>query len=555
MASRVVGIDLGAYSVKVAVAVPGFRSASISEFVERRVPPGDEPHLQRAIGVLGDIVREYGLAEDTHYVAIAGDKVFIHILEFPFKSLRRADLTRAVGAELESVLPIDLDEMVYAFEPIPRTVTAEHAAVDDPNFVQTPSHGMVAEPTQGMRVLACAMHRDRAREFLDHLERESVDARGLVAGPESYSRVVVNAPSLLNAGPFAVIDVGHARTDVCVVAGGRTVFARTLTRGGRDLTQAIASSWKLSFEQAEQAKHQDGFVGSSTQPPPTEAWQRIHDALIPEVGPLSRDLRQTFMACRAKIGVTITSAVLLGGGSRLRGLPTFLSERLGVPVNLLSPEDHQAILGGRQVAGADVACLAVGVAFEGATGRPVFDLRQGALAYKADLSIFREKAVPLLVTALAIIAFATVAGFSKMRALKHSEKVLTQRLALETTEVFGKQMSADEVLAMTLEGEIGASPLPKSTAYDLLLTINEALPDRKTVNLDVRDISIKGGKISIEILSRPTEKQQGSEGVTEIEKGLKAVTCFESVTRGDSTTEKDDAKRVTLTVAVKDKCR
>ena len=122
MASRVVGVDLGAYSVKVAVATPSFRSASISEFIERLLPPGEESYLVRAVAVLGEIIREYGLEHDTHYVAVAGDQVFVHILEFPFKNIRRADLDAAVGAELESILPVDLEDMVYAFEQIPRTV-------------------------------------------------------------------------------------------------------------------------------------------------------------------------------------------------------------------------------------------------------------------------------------------------------------------------------------------------------------------------------------------------------------------------------------------------
>jgi len=554
MASRVVGIDLGAYSIKVAVAQPGFRSATISEFVERPVPPGDEPHLERATRVLGNIIREYGLAEDSHYVAIAGDQVFIHILEFPFKNLRRADLARAVGAELEEVLPIDLEDMVYAFEPIPRAVIPP-VGEGDPEFAAGPAQGMVAEPAEGMRVLACAMHSERAREILERLEDAGVDARGLVAAPESYSRIMDRIPSVAGSGPYAVIDVGHARTDVCVIAEGRTVYARTITRGGRDLTDTIARSWNLSRAQAEDAKHRDGFVGSSSQPPPTEAWQRIHDALIPEIAPLSRDLRQTFIACRAKVGVTISRAILIGGGSRLRGLPEFLSERLGVPVSLLSAADHEAILGGRQAAGADVACLAVGVAYEGATGRPLFDLRQGELAYKADLSVLREKAMPLLAALLTIVAFATVAGFAKMRSLKQTEKVLAERLAVESTEVFGKQLDADEVLARTIESGSGNSPLPKRTAYDLVLRINDALPGRDAVNIDVRDLSIKAGKITLEILSRPTDKLQASEGITEVEKALKNVDCFESIARGDSTTESDDAKRVTLTIAVKEKCR
>lgn len=562
MASRVVGIDLGAYSVKVAVAVPGFRTARVSDFVERQVPPpgdSDEPHLVRATRVLGNIISEYGLTEDTHYVAVTGDQVFIHILEFPFKNLRRAELTRAVGAELENVLPIDLDEMVYAFEPIPRSVTSELAAAgedgDEPGFVQGRTHGMVAAPTEGMRVLACAMHRDRAREFLAKLQENAAPARGLVAGPESYSRIISRAPGLAGAGPFAVIDVGHERTDVCVCVGSRTVYARTVSRGGRHVTAAIARAFNLPVEQAENAKHQDGFIGSAAMPPPTEAWQNIHNALLPEIGPLARDLRQTFIACRAKVGVNIERAVLVGGGSRLRGLPEFLGERLGVPVGLLSQEDHEQILGGRQAATADVACLAVGVAMEGATGRPVFDLRQGDLAYKADLSILREKAMPLLAAVLTIIAFATVAGFAKMRMLKNTEKVLANQLAVETTEVFGKQMTASEVEDMALAGENGPSVLPKATAYDLLLMVNSALPGRDEINVDVEEIAIKDGKITVELLARPTEKLQASEVISAVEEGLAKVECFKDVTRGDSTTEKDDAKRVTVTVAVVDKCR
>ena len=42
------------------------------------------------------------------------------ILEFGFRGLKRADLEKAVGAELEGVLPYDLDEMVYTFDSLPR---------------------------------------------------------------------------------------------------------------------------------------------------------------------------------------------------------------------------------------------------------------------------------------------------------------------------------------------------------------------------------------------------------------------------------------------------
>jgi Tfp pilus assembly PilM family ATPase len=118
--SRILGIDLGAYSVKVAVMSPGLRSATMVDIYERMVPAGDEPHEVRAARVLGEIVREQHLDQDIAYTALAGDRVFVHVLEFGFKNLRRPELAKAVGAELEGILPVELEDMVYTFESLPR---------------------------------------------------------------------------------------------------------------------------------------------------------------------------------------------------------------------------------------------------------------------------------------------------------------------------------------------------------------------------------------------------------------------------------------------------
>src|SRR5690348_12004907 len=117
--SRLYAIDLGAWSVKVVVAQPGLRGATITQVIERPVPQGDNSHDERAFAVLGALVKELGLEHDTPFLGVYGDQVFTHVLEFGFKNLRRADLAKAVGAELEGVVPVDLEDMVYAFEPLP----------------------------------------------------------------------------------------------------------------------------------------------------------------------------------------------------------------------------------------------------------------------------------------------------------------------------------------------------------------------------------------------------------------------------------------------------
>jgi hypothetical protein len=100
MANRVFAVDLGGWSVKLAIASPGMRGATLLNVVERLVPPGDQPAETRAKAVLASMIEELRLREDSGYIGVYGDQVFTQVLEFGFKNLRRAELDKAVGGEL-----------------------------------------------------------------------------------------------------------------------------------------------------------------------------------------------------------------------------------------------------------------------------------------------------------------------------------------------------------------------------------------------------------------------------------------------------------------------
>ncbi|HWM88021.1 MAG TPA: pilus assembly protein PilM, partial [Kofleriaceae bacterium] len=578
--SRILGIDLGAYSVKVAVVSPGFRSATVVDYFERPVPPaGDDPsesHALRAARVLGEIIREERLDQESPYAALSGDRVFIHVLEFAFRNLRRPELAKAVGAELESVLPIELEEMVYAFDPLPRDVGRRPEPVGlepgaEPAMAALPlppflAAGKLAAPSEGMRVLSCAARIDRVRELLDLLENERAEPRGIIAAPTSYPRLIeriAHAAAASGApapdqGPVAVVDIGHERTDVCVVVGGRAVFARTIARGGRQLTESIARVWRLSWAQAESAKHQDGFVASTLEPAQSEAWSRIHEALVPELAPLVRDLRQTLLACRARTGATAERVLLVGGGARLRGLASYLSEQLQMPVSMLGAAEDHAVLGPRlqgMGARADVAFLAAGVAFEGASGRGAFDLRQGDLSFKADLSFLRAKAMPLAAAAIVVMAFAAISAYANLYKLRKSEAALSKRLALESAEVFGSQLSARDVLQrVSPQGGAGDNPMPKMTAYDLLLGMNTAIPAKDQVKIDIEELDIKPTKIVVRAVSGTTDTREPLQGIKLLEDSLKKwespgkLKCFADFPPPESQPGKDGGRNFTLTI-------
>ncbi|HWO21368.1 MAG TPA: pilus assembly protein PilM [Kofleriaceae bacterium] len=543
--------------MKLAIASPGLRGATLLSVVERLVPPGDEPAEVRAKAVLASLVDELRLRNELGYIGVPGDQVFTQVLEFGFKNLRRAELDKAVGGELEGVVPLDLEDMVYTFEPMPP------APASAPLPGAEAARGRVAPPVDGMRVLTYAMKRERTEQLIALGKECGYDPRGVLAAGGAAVRLVERVPSLLRArteGAVAVIDIGHERTDVVIVASNKAVFSRTIARAGKQVTDAISRTWRLPFEDAERAKHSDGFIASQAEPATSEAWSKIHQALVGELQPFARDLRQTLAACRARTGFTAGAALLVGGGSRLRGIGSFLTEQLGIPAWRLGADDTAALAGPRlapavstaaaptaAIEGAlpvpigppiDAAAMAIGMAYDAAGGHPHFDLRSGALAVKMDLSFLRQKAVPLGAAVLAIAAFAVVSAFADLHRLRKAEKVLTARLTAESTEYFKAPKTYQEILSLTAASAgVAVSPMPKMTAYDVLLEISSKAPPKEKITLDIDKIDITDQKVDIEGTVKTSEE------LDLLQSELKSIKCFKEVNRGPTSTEKEGAKR------------
>jgi Tfp pilus assembly PilM family ATPase len=531
--------------VKLAIASPGIRGATLLGVHERMVPPGDEPLEDRMRQALVGLVEELRLRDETGYIGVYGDQVFTQVLEFGFKALRRNELERAVGGELEGVVPVDLEDMVYCFEQIPAPPATGPLP---PDAVR----GRVAAPAEGMRVLTYAMRRDRAEHIIDLGQRAGFQPRGLLACGGAATKLVSHVPSLMKArtdGAVAVIDIGHDRTDVVVVHQNKAVFSRSIARAGKQVTEKISTHWQMPWATAEQAKHSDGFIASNAEPATSEAWDRISRVLSPEMSVFARDIRQTLAACRARTGFAPVAAILVGGGSRLRGMGSFLSEQLGVPSWRLTQDDIISLAGPRiapEVAAnlpIDTAAMTVGMAYDAAGGRPQFDLRSGALAAKMDLSFVRAKAVPLGVAVLAIAAFAAGAAYADLYRLRKSQKTLNTRLVNETTEMYGTPRTAAEVNSSSgAAAAAAASPLPKMTAYDILLEINAHVPAKDKITLDVDKLDIDEQKVDISGTAKTGEE------IDLLVAELKKITCFKDIQRGATETGEGGVKKFKLTI-------
>ena len=228
-----------------------------------------------------------------------------------------------------------------------------------------------------------------------------------------------------------------------------------------------------------------------------------------------------------------------------------MTEQLAIPTWRLTGDDAMALVGLKlaeqaQNLAVESAALTIGMAYDCAGGRPQFDLRSGSLAVKVDLSFLRAKAVPLGGALLAIAAFAAGSAYADLYRLRKAEKTLTTRVAAESAEVFnGQSKTVDEILKTSGPGggPGGGSPLPKLSAYDILIEINSHIPPKEKITLDIERISIESQKIELAGTTKTAEEIDLLVGE------LKKVDCFnKEVNRGATNTGDHGEKKFTLTI-------
>jgi type IV pilus assembly protein PilM len=506
MAQRVLGIDLGAHSVKVAEVEVGFNLARLVHLWTVPVPQEPGPSLARALVALKGMARPQGGIDEVA-VGVPGDRVLLRLLEIPFSEAKK--VAPIVGHELADDLPWELESVVY-----------DHAVL----------------PVGAGKILAAAARSEDIKALLAELSSLKLEPRALPISPLSYGGVVRRLEGMETV---LCCDVGHLRTNLCLLAGGRVLAARTISRGGHHVTEAIRQCLQLSYAEAEAYKEREAELRLDEPAPPLQA------ALTAANAPLLREIGLTVGLQGAKLGVRPERVLLCGGGSLLRGLDGYLSAGLGLPV-----EPIRLDLAAKGAPGADLppagqalGALALSLALE-AGGRNRLDLRRGEFAYHTDTSLFRDKLITIAVSAVLVLVFAALNAFMSLRALREEEKSLTLQLKRATQMVFGETMvNPAKVSRQVKQGARAvASGIPQRTAFDILHMLSTEAPPAAKVKLDITRLEIKPGKTYV----KGTADSRSA--VDDIVKQLEKNKCFSKIATGTISEVSEGKKQFSLTM-------
>jgi len=285
-------------------------------------------------------------------LGIANQRVMTRVIDLPLLSDQR-ERTAAVAYEAQEHIPIPLDQAVMDFQSI-----GEFAS----DAGQRERMVVVAAP----------------REMIDQLVRVVRSARlqpvGIDLEAFAILRSVMPPPSVLDEGSpdtdaQVVVHVGAEVTHVIVSVDRNCHFTRQVNFGGAGMTQAIAQRLECSTDQAEALKITCGLLGE-----PHGAWDadtiaEVQHALALATRPLVREIVRSVDYYRSQPFARHIDRVVISGGTALcLGLDRYLSQGLGMPVDVGDAGGQLDDRGGMSTAMAHRASVAIGLALDGAGG-------------------------------------------------------------------------------------------------------------------------------------------------------------------------------------------
>jgi Tfp pilus assembly PilM family ATPase len=493
---RIIGIELGSWSVKAVEVDVRFRKAEIVHFHEERLPIAAEPSPEDVKAAVSRVLGKIDGHIDKLVLSLSPIATATRFLRLPVKQRKKVE--QMYRFELEDSVPFKLDDALI-----------EHH---------------VMREAEGSLVFAVIAQRAQVETQLERLRALGLDPDCLTFDGMGVINCYFSRPpkeeeeeeAAEPEGAYALVDLGHKKTTVSIWIENHLVFFRGIPWGGHAITDAIALGRGLSPEEAEGLKMRSVDLAPSSEAEDVAAAE-LNLAAAQSLSPLIVDLNHCLMSFRSQSGTPVAAVGITGGTSRLRGVAKLLSRALDVPVDGFDPTEGQP----RKSSAENVDNRRFGEAL----GRALVFARKGGLLFNfrkdtfgkgtsiTEITEFLKNPVVLsavkYVGILVAILFVhvNVAGYLASKEVKSSREELRRVFSEAFREVPPRLRDTltakPSELRLFLEkkdrevdAKLKAADLPRKYLSPTVAAISSAFPP--TVRVDINRLELSQGKALIE---------------------------------------------------------
>jgi len=332
----VVGIDIGASSVKIVQLRKDKEQAILETYGEiatgpySKLPVGQITSLpeETITAMLKDLFKESGVTAREAIVSIPIKSSFVTSMKIPIVADRNMD--EIVRFEARKYVPVPLSEVEMDWWVLNEEKKNEEEDYGEENTIEDVIGGSSISK-KGKRnvvdVLLVVIHKEIIQRYHSIVTKAGMSIKLFEIELFSSWRSSV---SLRQAAPVLIIDLGASSTKMSVIDKGILRMTHATLKGSQAITNAISKSLKISFERAEEMKHQ---IGLSSKP----EYHELVNVIESVTGFIFTEIKQFMLSYHRKYNVTVGRVVLTGGGALMIGLIDAIVKNLGVEVVLADP--------------------------------------------------------------------------------------------------------------------------------------------------------------------------------------------------------------------------
>jgi type IV pilus assembly protein PilM len=307
----VVGIDIGSHAVKICeMQKSGKDGYELLSFGSTPISPGavEDGVLQDAEDVAAAITELFNnlkIKNKRVGLSISGYSVIVKKINIEMQN--EEELADRLHEEAEQYIPFDINEVYLDFQVI-------KAGEDE--FDRS-------------EVMLVAAKKEVIDDYLDMLQ----EGKLLPVLVDVDSFALENIWTIMSKipGNVCLIDIGASKMNINIIADGASVLARDVVMGSDDLTQEIASTLDIDYEDAEGLKTGQVEADEEQQEELHEIFTTICTRWVLEIKK-AIDLYSNNNPKRP-----LSSLVLSGGGSKVVGLKEYLFNETGLEVVVFNP--------------------------------------------------------------------------------------------------------------------------------------------------------------------------------------------------------------------------
>lgn len=502
---KCIGIDIGSYSIKISEILQSGREPELVRYIEH--PISQDPNKDKKIEVL-DFLRQYlERLDDENPKIIVGIKqnhVTHRLIQFPFKE--RHNILKSLAFELEEDIPFSQENAVFDAKVV--------------EYVGQTSHVQATACPKSQVELALTNCSDYGFEP-DILSVEGLAFANLFEDwlelPPQRDASEVEPPSALNS--HIVLNIGHDHSFILIYKQKVLVAVRSLFWGTQKIAQQIHLKYKMPITEAIKEMNKKSFIALS-EDEVSKDQKEFSDLIKSELDSFTQQLRLILMEVKSDLGLNYTSLSYTGGGSHIKNLGGYLTQKLELACNPLAPKPFHVSLKTKQFNSVN-GLLSLGYAIEGLKKprNPSTNLLIGEFAQKnTQLQNFWKKWSFSLKTAAAvyvlIFVFSIVRSYVAEQTFLNAETLLLEK----TREVTKDRRVIVARLQRTIRTYLNEQKKIQSlnnlrqelttinSALDVLDNINNNVPAKNIAKFQIEQFNIQNDKITMQgYTSAPTK--------------------------------------------------